>query len=209
MLKAIIFDVDGVLVDSRESNIWLFQNLLVKAGYSKPSRDEVLQCFHLPLRQSLEELLGTSNKPEINRLVQLAHDPKLRNSALLNFPPNLEHTLNQLHQHYKLGIVTSRIKIGMDYIFSSVKIAHLFDVVITIEDYKKPKPNPASLRLALKRLNVKPSEAVYVGDSDVDIDAAEAANIKSIHLARIQHPKAAAGIQEFNELLAAIDTLHT
>lgn len=49
MIKAIIFDVDGVLVDSREANVAFYQSLLQKAGYPKPSPEAIQACFHLPL----------------------------------------------------------------------------------------------------------------------------------------------------------------
>lgn len=207
MLKAIIFDVDGVLVDSKEANIAFFQNLLKKAGYPKASRKEILECFHLALWQSLEKLTGSNDQVEIKRIWDIAQDSSLRNPSLFNFPEKLEDILGELHKKYKLAIVTSRIRVGMDDIFSAKDMRHLFDSIITFEDYKKPKPSPDPLLTALKKLKILPRESVYIGDSESDIIAAKAAGIRSIHLAPNKHKDATAGIKVFQELLPIIESL--
>jgi phosphoglycolate phosphatase-like HAD superfamily hydrolase len=63
------------------------------------------------------------------------------------------------------------------------------------------------LLVALKKLKVDAKEAIYIGDSETDIEAARDAGMKSIHLATSPHTDATAGIKEFNELIAAIDSL--
>ncbi|MFO0971379.1 MAG: HAD family hydrolase [Candidatus Saccharimonadales bacterium] len=180
MLKAVIFDVDGVLVDSRNSNVAFFQKLLAKAGYPNITREQVLDCFHLPMRQTIAKLTGTDDEQEIQRIFKLGHDSSLRDSSLFEFHDRLEGILEELHEKYRLAIVTSRIRVGVDDIFSAKEIEHLFDVVVSFEDYKNPKPHPEPLELAIERLGVKADEAVYVGDSASDIEAAKAAGMKSI-----------------------------
>ncbi len=210
MLKAIIFDVDGVLVDSREANIAMFQALFKKAGYPAPSRKAILECFHLTLWQSLENLTGSKDQTEIKRIWNLAHDQALRRQRsldLFKFPKKLEDTLENLHKQYKLAIVTSRIKAGIDDLFDARQMQHLFDVVVTYEDYKNPKPHPEPLRAALKKLGLSSAEAIYIGDSSSDIEAAKAAGMRSIHLATQKHPDADVGITEFHELLKVIESL--
>jgi len=207
MLKAVIFDVDGVLVDSKNANVALFQAILERAGYPAPSREQILEHFHLPLWQSLEKLIQTANQKEVERVWKLAHDPSLRNGDLLEFPEKLEHTLETLHKKYKLAIVTGRIKVGIEDIFSAKEIKHMFDVVVTFEDYKNPKPHPEPLYVALKKLGVKADEAIYIGDSDSDIEAAKAAGMRSIHLSHATHNHATVGVTDFNQLLEAVDNL--
>lgn len=209
MLKAIIFDVDGVLVDSKNANVDLFKRLLVKAGYAEPSIDEILKCFHLPLWQSLEKLTGSDDKNEIQRVFNIVKEPNFRagTAKFWEFPLKLEEILAELHQKYKLAIVTSRIKIGMDDIFNHRKIQHLFDVVVTFEDYKNPKPHPEPLLIAVKKLNISPDETIYIGDSETDIEAAKKARMRSIHLSVKKHRDASAGITEFGELTSVIKSL--
>jgi pyrophosphatase PpaX len=206
-IKAVVFDVDGVLVDSTDSNVALYEILLVKAGYKKPSREEIIACFHMPLWQSLEILTKSTDQREIKRVSDMVYDPDIHTSDLLKFPANLEKILLELHKYYKLAVVTSRIKLGMEHIFDVRDIEHLFDEVVVFEDYKNPKPHPEPLLLAAKRLNVKPSEAIYIGDSHTDIEAAKSAGMKSIHLAPEKNIDADVGITSFGGIVDAVKQL--
>lgn len=207
MLKVIIFDVDGVLVDTKEANIDLYQTLLRMSGYPVPSREAVLKCFHLSLWHSIEKLIGTKDPEKIKPIWDLGHDPSVRNYQLFEFPEKVESILEKLHKKYKLAIVTSRIRIGIDDVFRAKDIKHLFDVVVTFEDYKNPKPHPEPLLVALEKLGVNADEAIYIGDSDSDIVAAKAAGMRSIHLAITNHEDATAGVRELKELENAIAKL--
>lgn len=207
MIKAIIFDIDGVLVDSREANIHLYQTIIKKAGYPAVSREAILECFHLPLKKSIERLIKVDDPKEIERVFSLASDPSVRDADLFVFPEKLEEVLEELHKKYRLAIVTSRIKIGVDSIFSIKEIKHLFEVVVAYEDYSNPKPDPEPLLVALERLRLSPSEAIYVGDSATDIDAARAANMKSIYLSPNTHKDASSVINDFNEIPKTIELI--
>lgn len=208
MVEAIIFDVDGVLVDSRNANVAFFQALLAKAGYKGIRKEEILACFHLPLWQSLEQLTDSDDQHEIRRIFEMASDPSLRNRDLLEFPEKLEDTLEELHRKYKLAIVTSRIKAGVEHIFTAREIRHLFDIVITFEDYANPKPHPEPLQVALGKLNLKADQVIYVGDSKTDVEAAKAADVRCIFLSPDYHKDAVARIEKLQELINVIETLH-
>ncbi|MBX4190717.1 HAD family hydrolase [Candidatus Saccharibacteria bacterium] len=210
MLRAVIFDVDGVLVDSKDANVDLYQKLMVKAGYPKPGREKVLKLFHTPLWQTLEVLAETKDETEIKRIADRLSDPDLNSATraeLFRFPQKLEEILAELHNKYPLAIVTSRLKIGMNDIFNLRQIDHLFDVVVTYEDYKNPKPHPEPLLVAAERLGVAPQECVYIGDGESDIEAAIAAGMKSIHLSLKPHKSTNAAIVEFSELTSAVESL--
>jgi pyrophosphatase PpaX len=207
-IKAVIFDVDGVLVLSQNSNVAFYKKLLDKAGYKTITRQQVLDCFHLPMRQTIEKLTGSKDSEEIQRIFEMgSNDMSLRDSSLLEFPEKLEETLEELHKKYRLAIVTGRIKNGVNNIFSAIDIGHLFDVIISYEDYTNPKPHPEPLLTAAERLEVDTAEAVYVGDSPSDIEAAKAANMKSIYLAKEPHLDASGHIIELKELVEAIEQL--
>jgi HAD superfamily hydrolase (TIGR01509 family) len=77
-----------------------------------------------------------------------------------------------------IAIVTSSRKPFCDRL-----IAHLewsIDAIITRQDVRLPKPHPAGIKIALQQLNIKPEDAIMVGDSPDDIHAAKAANVYSI-----------------------------
>jgi HAD superfamily hydrolase (TIGR01509 family) len=209
VIKAVIFDVDGVLVDSREANVTLVKKLMVTAGYPEPSDEEVSKAFHMPILLTFQMLAGTTSEEDTAKARAILEDGNLRDEVakLYQFPLSLEAYLEKLHQKYKLGIATSRMRIGMGSIFTSRQIEHLFDAVVTFDDVKKPKPHPEALLLAAKTLSVSPDEAIYIGDGHSDIEAAKSAGMKSIHISRTPHPDAHAVIEEFDQLMEAIESL--
>ncbi len=206
-LKAVIFDIDGVLVDSKEANAVYYARLLEKAGYNVPSREVIDQYFHLPLWDNVAKLTGSHNKAEIQRVWELGRDHSIYPDHLLVFPEEIESILEKLHKHYSTAIVTSRLKGGVDPLFNSREIKHFFDVVVTHDDYTNPKPHPEPLQVAIKKLDVQPREAVYIGDAHVDVEAANAAGVWSIHLAPKKHDDATIGIISFAEIPAAVQKI--
>lgn len=206
-LKCILFDVDGVIIDSKEANAEFYAVLLEKAGYKRPPRAEIDKYFHLPMWQGIEKLTGSHDEAEIRRIWQLGHDRSVYPAHLLVFPDSLEGILAELQKQYRLAIVTSRVKDGVESLYTSKDIAMFFDATVTYEDYTNPKPDPEPLQVALRKLGVKPSEAVYIGDSHVDVEAAKAAGVLSIHLAPQKHNDATVGVTNFNEIVDAIDVI--
>lgn len=206
-VRAVLYDCDGVLVNSREANLATYQNLLGVAGYEKPSREVVEELFHLPLKESIAELIGTTDAKEIDRIIKLVENKSVRRPDLFEFPVSLEVVLADLHRKHKQGIVTSRIKLGLDDVLDSREISQFFNVLVAREDYRESKPAPDSLLVAARLLLIPPEKIVYVGDSHVDVEAAKAAGMMSIHLAAKAHNDADIAITDFGEVPAAVKKL--
>jgi HAD superfamily hydrolase (TIGR01509 family) len=207
MIKAILFDVDGVLVDSREAVEKFRKKFFQKAGYEDIDDKYIKGSFHLPLNVVVDEALrskGINDQQEIDRVYNMVFDTKLREGQDFKFPKELEPVLEELHRNFKLGIITSRIRLGLDDIFDARPIEKYFDVVISLDDVKNHKPHPEPLHTALERLGLKAKEAVYIGDSDTDILAAHAAGMPSIHLSDLRHELAQHHIKDFGEIPDAI-----
>jgi HAD superfamily hydrolase (TIGR01509 family) len=77
-----------------------------------------------------------------------------------------------------IAIVTSSRKLFCDRIITHLEWS--IDLLITRQDVRLPKPHPAGILIALERLNIRPEDAIMVGDSPDDIHAAKAANVYSI-----------------------------
>lgn len=180
MIKAIIFDVDGVLLDSRKANAKFFQDLLEKSGYKRPSNKELSKVFHLTMLDAIKYLTKEKSKERIKKTWQLGRKMKYYPMNLLRMPKHSKETIKILSKNYKLGIVTGRIKRGVNRFFQFSKLRKCFDVTVSFEDYTKSKPNPESLLIALKKMKIKPEEAVYIGDAESDVEAAKRTNMKVI-----------------------------
>ena len=198
-IDTVLFDVDGVLVDSRESNYAFFRALVNKAGYGSISESDMDRIHYLPLRKSLEIYLEVDEK-EINRIIDMATDEDIQQHHLLQYPSDLRSTLEELNSIYTLGLVTSRMGRAIEEVLRPSGISDLFDVKIGIEDAEMSKPHPAPLLVALERLQSSADRAVYIGDSMTDIDAAHAAGMRSILLSSASHDDATTRIDQFVDL---------
>jgi pyrophosphatase PpaX len=173
MIKAIIFDVDGVLLDSFEANFELFKNLMLKAGYKPPTREEYRALFHRTLRDTVQILTGLKDETEIKKicdLVEIVDGP----SPIIS--PGVVETIKILSEKYALAIATSRIK-AYAYEPPLNTLEHYFKATVAYEDTENHKPDPEPLILAAKQLGADLAECVYVGDVENDMKAARAAGM--------------------------------
>jgi N-acetyl-D-muramate 6-phosphate phosphatase len=83
--------------------------------------------------------------------------------------------LQRLRPHYRLGIVTTRGRRDAQTFLEEYELTPLFDVVVTRESYHRLKPHPGPVELAARQLDLLPEECVMVGDTVVDVRAAKAA----------------------------------
>lgn len=203
MLRAIIFDVDGVLVKTRMADTLAYQKMLAKAGYDLPAIQEITAVVHLPLWEGVKQLLGTNDIDEINRVRDILLEPGVSHKSFIKPQENLEQIVQALSKKYRLAIVTGRFKQGIDELFKEQKIGHLFEQVITYEDTERHKPDPEPLLLALRRMDIPSQEAVYVGDMAYDVEAASAAGMLSILVSQKQVIDANIWIQRFDQIIAA------
>jgi HAD superfamily hydrolase (TIGR01509 family) len=179
--KAIIFDIDGVIADSREAVVENTIRVLAEFGYAvAPERVHQMASAHsatsvfvwlVPELEGNEERLTRM----LDRLAEITHE----NLSLVKPTPLTAH-LDELSRKYLLGAATNRRKSG-PMVLKRLGIAHYFKAVVTSSD-SPMKPSPDMLVLALERLGVKPEEAVFVGDNKEDSMAGEAAGIRTIVL---------------------------
>lgn len=208
MIKAVLFDIDGVLVDSFEANLKFYQDLLSKAGYSPPTRKQFSKLFHSTMFDVIKTITKSTSEKEIQKIWEMGNRREVRYPLeLLSTPLNLEKTLLRLHKTYSLGIVTSRIKNGVFEIPQLAKLQHIFSTVVTYEDTTNHKPHPEPLLLAIHQLGIHPDDAIYIGDLNNDIQAAKAANMKIIMYSKSTFANADACTSSFKDLPALIATI--
>ena len=85
-----------------------------------------------------------------------------------------------LERGHRLGIVTAKRRVTVELAFAKLPLEHLFEVVVGGDETARHKPDPAPLLLALERLGASAEDAVYVGDSPFDMQAARAAGLYAI-----------------------------
>lgn len=208
MIKAIIFDIDGVLLDSFEANLKFFQDLMIKAGYQPPTREEFPEIFHLSMLDAIKALTKSTSEEEIKRIWEMGRSREVGYDVeLLAMPESAEEIIEALSKNYLLGIVTSRIK---ESIYESPRLAKLekyFKVAVSYQDTTNHKPHPEPLLFAAQKLGVKPEECVYIGDVENDVKAARAAGMKVIIYSKNKFDQADAYTSSFIKLPELISSL--
>jgi pyrophosphatase PpaX len=181
MPRAVVFDIDGVLIDSFEANLKFFQDLLSKEGYALPTRESFKKFFHLAMQDTIPAMTGVKDKDEIQRIVEKGKSRAVPyHRELIGYPDGLEEVLHELSKKYLLGVATSRVR---DNVYEAPKLAALkpyFKAVAAYEDTEEHKPHPAPLLFIAEKLGVEPEACVYVGDARTDVIAARAAGMKII-----------------------------
>jgi phosphoglycolate phosphatase len=201
VLQAIIFDLDGTLVDTPAAIV-----ATARAAVHPRDVDEALirACIGLPLEVALARALGLADAQsvEVARAVD-RYRVIWRTSVSPRLPelvfPGVADGLAALRAHgLRLGIATGKAQAGAERTVLEAGLQAHLDVVAGHDRAPRPKPHPDLALLVLRELGASPGEAMLVGDSALDIAMAQAAGIRSIAVTY--------GAQSETELLAARPT---
>ena len=189
MLKAIFFDMDGVLIDAREWHYYALNKALDLFGLTI-SRESHLSTFDgLPTRQKLKILTASYQLPEglhefINALKQ-RYTIEITN-AQCKPTFNHEFALSRLKQDgYKLAVCSNSVRNSVETMMQLSCLDGYLDYIVSNEDVSKGKPDPEMYLKAMNNLGLKPEECLILEDNDHGIQAAIASGG---HVMRIGEP---------------------
>jgi len=185
MIKAVIFDIDGVLIDSFDANHKFVQDLMVRTGYKPPTKKEYIPLFHMSIWDVIKTITKLSSEEKIAEIWEIARTRSVKYPRhLLVVPKQTEIILKILSKKYSLGVVTNRVREGFYGVPELSNLKNYFSAIITYQDTKNHKPHPEPLLLTCNKLKVNPKYAVYIGDQESDIIAGKAAGMKTILCAK-------------------------
>lgn len=170
MIKAILFDMDGVLVDARDWHYEALNRALCLFGI-QIDRDAHLATFDgLPTRRKLEILSKTRGLPVklhglLNRLKQKA----TVELAYANCRPYFQHcyALARLKREgYKQAVCSNSIRQTVELMMSLAQLEEYLDFTLSNEDVTQAKPAPDIYQKAIARLGIKPHEVLIVEDNE-------------------------------------------
>jgi HAD superfamily hydrolase (TIGR01509 family) len=177
-ISAIIFDCDGVLFDSRQANINFYNHLLNHFGLPKMTKERI-DFIHMHTADGSIRFLFEGT-PYVEQA--LAYRSEMDYTPFLeDMVPEagLEALLDKLKGRFKLAVATNR----SDTIGAVLKrhgLEAYFQSVISSLDVAHPKPHPEALYKILDLFGIDADQAYYVGDSLVDAQTAQAANVPFI-----------------------------
>ena len=189
--RAVLFDMDGVLIDARDWHYEALNEALQLFGLEINRSDHLNRFDGLSTKQKLRMLSEDGLLPvELHKTVEaVKQDRTLRIAAQKCFP-NVSHQIlisRLKHSGFKVGLVTNSIRKSTEFMLEYAGLLHFMDVVITNEDVAQGKPHPDGYNLAMSKLGVSPSETLVVEDGDYGIMAAESAGIEVI---KVKDPSA-------------------
>jgi HAD superfamily hydrolase (TIGR01509 family) len=162
-LAAVVFDLDGTLVDTRHVNAQAH-------GASHAA-------FSLVDQLTGRVPLDAASRVYHDRLAELAH--RLR--PFEGVPELLERL------PVPAAVVTGATREAAEIVLGATGLRGHFDVVVSADDVERPKPDPEGLHLACERLGVAPERVAYVGDLTGDVAAAHACGAVAVGAAWAQH----------------------
>jgi HAD superfamily hydrolase (TIGR01509 family) len=181
VIKAIFWDNDGVLVDTEELYFRATKEVLKGVGIDlTPQQYAELFLVHSMGAWHLVAERGYS-AAEVQRLRELRN---ARYGEMLDDSPlvmdGITTTLEALHGHYMMGIVTSSRRDHFDIIHRTTGLLGYFDFVLTADDCTYTKPHPELYLKAVERSGKHPDECLAIEDSARGLAAATAAGIKCV-----------------------------
>ena len=184
MIKAVIFDMDGVLVDSTEIHTAAHNSVLVKYGYNL--KDVPADVFS-----------GIIGRPVLNSCQLFVEYFKLPLSAEEYYRERQEYFFGNIKMikqmegaadlvkslkdaGYKTAIATSGVKEYVEVVLDHLNIRSVIDVFVSSDNLEKPKPDPDIYLKTAAKLNVRPAECVVIEDSKHGVEAAKNAGMKCV-----------------------------
>lgn len=202
-IKVILFDVDGVLLDSGRANVVFYQAVFRRIGGVVPKPAELAAHNHRSMEATLRHYYPDCSVEQMRAWLALA-DSIDDGFELLRPMPGVLETLPILAKQYTFGLVTNRTEAGIEELWRVVPYRHLFPAFSAYEYTVKHKPDPEPIHYVLSKLGRQPTQAVFVGDAQTDLQAGQAAGVEVIILGDEQWPGVKANISSFHELPAAL-----
>ena len=176
-IKAVLFDMDGVLIDAKEWHYKALNSALELFGLHISKEDHLARFDGLPTRTKLNTLSVEHNLPkELHPLInEVKQERTMRLAAQYCYPkPNLLTIFSYLKsENYKIGLATNSIRQTTEAMMKYAGLLDYFDVIVTNEDVISPKPAPQIYLNACEKLNVEPSNVLVFEDNHHGIQAAK------------------------------------
>ena len=174
--KLIVFDLDGVIVDSRANMEYSWNKVQTQLSVSTP-----FECYFALIGRPFEDIISKLGlSAQLKEIEDIYCTSSSQNIDLVHFYPDVEETLLLLaNAGMLLAMVTSKDAIRTSMILKRLQVE--FVAVQTPSKGFRGKPAPDHLMAAMARANVDPINTVYIGDMESDAEAAERAGIDYIH----------------------------
>lgn len=175
-IRAALFDVDGVLVDSKRAYIGFYNELRAHVGLPAMDAEAEVQVFAFTFRDGFKFLIPEPLRKEAMAFVASKEFDEYL-PRILPMPGAAETLAALAGRGIPIGVCSNGGRDGVSRIFQHFGYAEYVTAIVTSDDVPQGKPSPDGLLKLLDLLQAEPSETLYIGDSTVDAQAAQAAGI--------------------------------
>ena len=174
-----LFDFDYTLADSSRGIVTCFRNVLTRHGYTEVTDDDIKRTIGKTLEDSFSILTGVTDAGQL-----AGFKAEYRKEADTHMTVNTvlfletKSVLTALKDSgARIGIISTKYRFRIKELLDQHFPEDFMDIIVGGEDVKAAKPSPEGLLLAIKRLHVSKAETLYIGDSTVDAETAQAAGV--------------------------------
>jgi beta-phosphoglucomutase-like phosphatase (HAD superfamily) len=187
MIKAVIFDMDGVLIDAKEWHYEALNRALRLFGHEISRYEHVTAYDGLPTRKKLEMLSRQRGLPRglhgfINEMKQAYTADAIQAYCRPSFAH--EYALSRLKAgNYRMAVASNSIRASVDAMLSRAALDVYMDFTLSNEDVKQGKPDPEIYLKAISLLGLAPQECLIVEDNE---NGVRAARCSGAHVMQVQ-----------------------
>ena len=207
MIKAVIFDMDGVLIEAKEWHYLALNKALSFFGIEISLNEHQNFFDGLPTKVKLEALSDDSKLPlELHRLVNRLKQKYTMELVYEKCKPTFHHEflLEQLKkEHYLIGLASNSIRESVFLMLNKANIINYFDLILSNEDVVNAKPDKEIYEKIIQQFNISPSEALVIEDHDIGVAAAKKAGahvLKVKNTEEVNFKKIFSEINRINQL---------
>lgn len=188
-IKAVLFDMDGVLIDAKDWHYEALNKALGLFGMEISRYDHLTTFDGLPTKVKLKMLskrffLPESLHPFINEVKQSYTAELIHQRCHPLF--HHEYALSKLHQQgYKIAVCSNSIRKTIELMMDKAELTPYLDLIVSNEDVTKAKPNPEMYQTAIRKFGLRPEECIVVEDNPNGIQAGKASGASVLEVATV------------------------
>lgn len=180
-IKLIIFDLDGCMVHTQPDIALAAQNTAKAIGNMDISLEYAGSLIGGGAKKAMERVFGTDQPDLVESAAAYFKKSYAANCCELSKAyPGVAETLEHFKGKVKLAVATAKIRSATETILKKLGLFDYFDDIVCDEDMTRMKPDPECINIILNKLDVKPENAVMVGDMKTDVMASRAAGVGAI-----------------------------
>jgi HAD superfamily hydrolase (TIGR01509 family) len=208
MIEAIVFDLDGILIDSE--HVWdeVRQQLADERGgrWNENASRDMMGMSSIEWSRYMRDVVGLREEPEeiSAEVVRRLEDRYRRELPLI---PGAEQAVESLAARWPLALASSSNRELIDLVLESSGLGRYFTASVSSEEVARGKPAPDVFLEAARRLGVQPTHCAAVEDSENGILAAKAAGMRTIAIPNPHYPPHEDALAAADVVLASIEEL--